>query len=212
MATSTEPIVLESGDRLTREEFHRRYLLRPDIHKAELVGGMVFVASPVRTSVHGAPHSLGVMWLQAYAGKSPGVQCATESTVYLDVDSEVQPDAMLFWLPPRGTRAHLDEDGYVVGPPDLVLEIAASSASYDLHAKKEAYRRAGVPEYIPWRTLDRAIDWFRLEDGDYIRVAPDADGILESAVFPGLRLDVAAMLAGDVAGVLAAIGARFEPS
>jgi Uma2 family endonuclease len=208
--TAVEPVILETGDRLTREEFHRRYELRPDIRKAELIGGMVFVmASPLRTNVHGAPHGLFAMWLQAYAGKTPGVQFSLEGTVYLDVDAEVQPDAFLFWLPPRGARARLDDEGYVVGVPDLVAEIGASSASYDLHAKKEAYRRAGVPEYIVWRTIDGQIDWFRLHGGEYVRVEPDADGIIESEVFPGLRLAVDSMLAGDVAGVLAAIGVRL---
>ena len=162
MATRTDLAILESGDRLSREEFHRRYLLRPDIHKAELVGGMVFV-----------------------------------------------PDAVLFSLPPRGTLARLDEKGYIVGAPDLIVEIAASSASYDLHDKKEAYRRARVPEYIVWRVLDGQIDWFRLRGDNYVRIEPDADGVIESAVFPGLRLAVDKMLAGDVAGVLAAIGVRL---
>jgi Uma2 family endonuclease len=170
---------------------------------------MVFVASATRTTIHGAPHGLVVMWLRAYAGKTPGVQSSLQGTVYLDVDSEVQPDAFLFWPPPRGTRARLDEKGYVDGVPDLIVEIAASSASYDLHAKKEAYRRAGVPEYIVWRTLDRQIDWFRLRNGAYVRVEPDAGGIIESEVFPGLRLAVDSMLAGDVAGVFAAIGVRL---
>ena len=209
MATATHPVILETGDRLSREEFHRRYELLPDIRKAELIGGMVFVASPLRTNVHGDPHGLFVMWLRTYARKSPGVQFSLEGTVYLDVDAEVQPDALLFWLPPRGTRARLDDEGYVVGAPDQVVEIAASSASYDLHDKNEAYRRAGVPEYIVWRTLDGQIDWFRLRSGEYVRVEPDADGIIESEVFPGLRLAVDKMLANDVAGVLAAIGVRL---
>src|SRR5215207_7586649 len=210
MTTTARLVVLETGDHLSREEFHRRYELRPDIRKAELIGGMVFVmASPLRTSVHGAPHGLVVMWLQTYAGKTPGVQFSLEGTVYLDDDAEVQPDALLFWLPPRGTRARLDEKGYIVGAPDLIVEVAASSASYDLHAKKDAYRRAGVPEYIVWRVLDEQIDWFRLRGGEYVRVEPDAAGMIESEVFPGLRLAVDSMLAGDVAGVLAAIGVRL---
>ena len=87
-----------------------------------------------------------------------------------------------------------------------MVEVAASSASYDLYEKKEAYRRNGVQEYVVWRVIDRVIDWFELRDGVYVpreRRAPT--GIIESARFPGLRLHVPSMLAGDAAGVLAAL-------
>ena len=211
MATTSDlHPVLENGDRLTREEFHRRYQLRPDIHKAELVLGVVHVASPTRLGAHADPHSLVALWLRAYQATTIGVRVGIEGTVYLNDDGEVQPDAFMFWLPPHISQARQTTDDYVEGAPDLVVEIAASSASYDLHDKKEAYRRAGVQEYVAWRVLDEAIDWFRLQDGEYVRIEPDASGIVESAVFPGLRLDVAAMLAGDATRVLAALGFRRD--
>ncbi len=190
---------LESGDRLTREEFHRRYCARPDIQKAELVEGVVYVASPVRVGPHGEPHALVVGWLLTYQAKTPGVRLADNATVRLDPHNEVQPDAFLWRDEPDGSR--LSEDGYLEGAPPLVVEVAASSASYDLHDKKEAYRRNGVREYIVWRTLDAAIDWFRLRAGDYLRVEPDESGVIESEQFPGLRLQVGRMLAGDAAAV-----------
>lgn len=208
-ATNLHP-TLENGDRLTREEFHRRYELRPDIRKAELLRGVVHVASPTRLGAHADPHSLMALWLRAYEATTPGVRVGIEGTVYLDDDGEVQPDAFLFWLPPHLSRARETADDYVEGAPDLVVEISASSASYDLHDKKDAYRRAGVREYIPWRVLDNAIDWFRLQGAEYVRVEPDAAGIIESAVFPNLRLNVPAMLAGDTATVLAALGFRRD--
>ena len=193
--------VLESGDRLTRAEFHRRYLGRPDIRKAELVEGVVYVASPVRVSVHGEPHGIVIHWLSDYRVRTPGVRLADNATVLLDADNEVQPDAFLWREEPGGPR--LTEDGYLEGAPQLVVEVAASSASYDLHDKLRPYRRNGVQEYIVWRTLDGAIDWFRLREGEYARVQPDERGLLESEAFPGLRLHVERMLAGDLAGVLA---------
>src|SRR5205809_705119 len=110
------PVALESGDRLTRAEFHSRYCARPDIKKAE----------------------------------------------------------------PGGPRLN-DEDS-VEGAPQLVVEVAASSVSYDLHDKMNAYRRNGVGEYIVWRVLDGAIDWFRWVEGEYVPVEPDAGGIIESTV------------------------------
>ncbi len=202
MATRTEaPVSLESGDRLTREEFHRRYSARPDVKKAELVEGVVYVASPVRFDRHAEQHFLVITWLGTYVATTPGLRAGDNSTVFLDGGNEVQPDAFLWRPEPGGPR--LTDDGYIEGAPQLVVEIAASSVSYDLHDKLEAYRRNGVLEYVVWRTLDRAIDWFRLRNGTYVRIEPDADGIVESEQFPGLRLHVLSMLAGDLATVLA---------
>jgi Uma2 family endonuclease len=204
-ATISGPVMLESGDRLTRTEFHRRYCARPDIKKAELVEGVVYVPSPARHVPHGQPHNIANIWLGVYAGRHPNVDAGSESTVFLDADNEVQPDVCLFLLPEAGGRVRLTERGYLEGAPELIFEVAASSASYDLHDKMRAYRRNGVLEYIVWRTLDKAIDWFRVIEGAYVRIEPDEHGIIESAVFPGLRLDIPAMLAGDRARVLAAL-------
>jgi Uma2 family endonuclease len=145
--------VLESGDRLTREDFHRRYCRRPDIRKAELVRGVVYVASPTRTDMHADPVGLVAFWLNAYRMKVPGLRVAVDGTVFLAPDSELQPDVFLYWQPARGSGARLNAEGYIEGAPELVVEVAASSASYDLHDKVEAYRLAGVPEL---HRLDRA--------------------------------------------------------
>jgi len=82
------------------------------------------------------------------------------------------------------------------------VEVAASSASYDLHVKREVYRRNGVREYVVWRVYDRQVDWFRLENGQYVPVPADAAGMIHSRTFPGLRLAVPALLSGDLAHVL----------
>ena len=207
-AISANPALLESGDRLTRAEFHRRYCLRPDVKKAELVEGVVYVPSPARFAFHGRQQGIVVHWLATYVLRHPGVQYGFDATVFLAIDSEVQPDAFLFYDAALPGGAHLDEKGYIEGAPQLVIEVAASSASYDLHDKLRAYQRAGVQEYIVWRVFDGAIDWFRLQEGEYVRVAPDEHGLIESRTFPGLRLPVARMLAGDDAGVLAALEPR----
>ena len=201
-------VSLESGDHLTRAEFHRRYCLRPDIKKAELVEGVVYVGSPVRYGFHSRQQGIALFWLTSYAIRHPGVHYAAEATVYLDADNEVQPDAFLFRdpAPPGGARINAEE--YIEGAPQLIVEIAASSVSYDLHDKLRAYRRAGVQEYLVWRVLDHALDWFRLLEGEYVRIVPDARGLIESTGFPGLRLDVNKLLAGDELGVLAALEPR----
>jgi Uma2 family endonuclease len=205
VATTSRP-VLESGDRLTREEFHRRYCERPDIKKAELVEGVVYVASPLRSNVHAEPHGSIITWLGTYKARVPGLRLSDNATVLLDPDNEVQPDASLWHEETAGPR--LNERGYIEGAPQLVVEVAASSASYDLHDKKEAYRRNGVREYVVWRVLDGMIDWFRLREGEYIWVEPDQDSVVESPAFPSLRLHLAKMVAGDLAGVLAELEPR----
>jgi Uma2 family endonuclease len=210
--TTTERVFvpLESGDRLTREEFHRRYCARPDIRKAELVEGVVYVASPARAGQHGTPANLVRFWLSAYAMVNPAIEVADDSTVFLSETSEVQPDVCLYWKSGTGEGVRLTETGYLEGAPPLVAEVAASSASYDLHDKKDAYRRAGVAEYIVWRVLDKQVDWFRLDGGEYVPIEPNRDGVLESVRFPGLRLSVPALLAGDRAGLLAVLQRRRE--
>jgi Uma2 family endonuclease len=201
-----KPVVpLESGDRLTREEFHRRYLCRPDIKKAELIEGVVYVASPVKFAGHGEEHLFMGHWLSHYRLDTPGVRAGDNSTVILEGDNEPQPDLFLFRT---GGQAAVDEEGYITGAPDLAIEIAASSASYDLHDKKRVYARNGVQEYIVWQIYEKRIGWWRLREGAYVPLAPDDRGVIRSEVFPGLRLNVAAMLAGDMAAVLAELEPR----
>ncbi len=205
MATKAALVVLESGDRLTREEFHRRYCARPDIKKAELVLGVVYVASPLRSDVHGEPHGLVALWAGTYAARHPDLRVSIDATLILSAESELQPAIVLFREPAPGSALQRTPGGYLEGAPELVLEVAASSASYDLHDKLEAYRLAGIPEYVVWRVFDEQINWFRLDAGTYVRIEPDGDGVIESRSFPGLRLSLPAMLAGDRAAILAAL-------
>jgi Uma2 family endonuclease len=193
------PPALESGDRLTREEFERRYEATPEKFKAELIEGVVYVASPVSLPHGDAQYDL-IGWMTAYTALHPEIGGSDNATVRLDVDNEPQPDVLL--RRKDGGTARVD-GSYLAGPPELIAEIAASSVSIDLHAKLNAYRRNGVQEYIVWRVQDHEIDWFSLERGAYVRLAADERGVIHSKVFPGLRLAVAAMLAGDVAAVLA---------
>lgn len=126
-------------------------------------------------------------------------------TVRLDLDNEPQPDALLMIDAACGGSAFINQDGYVEGAPELVAEVAASSAAIDLGDKKRAYRRNGVKEYIVWQVFDQKIDWYYLTNDDYVELDLDKNGVTSSVVFPGLRLDVAAMLMGDMAKVLAVL-------
>jgi len=190
--------ILENGDRLNRVEFERRYTTSK-IKKAELIEGLVYVASPLRFTPHAKPHSQIIGWLITYQTLVAGLEVGIEPTVRLDDDNEPQPDAVLFRL---GGNAQVDMDGYITGAPELIVEIAASTVSYDLHAKKRSYERNGVKEYIVWRTLDEQIDWFVLENGEYVNLSPDTAGIIHSLEFEGLRLNVSALLSGDMSTVL----------
>ncbi len=203
MVPQPKPIPpLESGDRLTRAEFERRYEAMPDLKKAELIEGVVYVGSPVRVDQHGDPHFTLITWLGVYRAATPGVQGGDNSTVRLDVDNEPQPDAFLRVLPEYGGQSRTSEDGYVEGAPELIAEVAASSASIDLPQKMNAYRRNGVREYLVWRVLDEEVDWFVWREGRYERLGLDPAGIYKSEVFPGLWLDTAALLRGDLTEVL----------
>jgi Uma2 family endonuclease len=145
-----------------------------------------------------------ILWLGVYRAHTPGVQVADNATVRLDWDNAPQPDALLRILPRYGGQTR-DDEGYVRGGPEWAGEIAATSASYDLHEKKEAYRRNGVREYLVWRVEDRAIDWFELHGGSYEPLQAGDDGIYRSEVFPGLWLDSQALLAGNMRRVLDAL-------
>ena len=207
MTTSPRVPELCAGDRLTRMEFERRYAAMPHVKKAELIEGVVYMASAVRYDRQGLPEHYFMSWLLCYEFLTPGLDSVHNCTVRLDLDNEPQPDLMLR-LPIRaGGRSRIDGSGYVDGPPELVIEVAASSASYDLHPKLAAYRRNGVIEYVVHRVDDGVIDWFVLCDDAYVRQEPDARGQLHSTVFPGLSLDLAALLRGDKRGLRNAVEA-----
>jgi len=192
---------LESGDRLSRHEFERRYQVMPEV-KAELIEGVVYVASPLRFKSHAQPHGNIMGWLWTYSIATPKVELGDNPTVRLDLDNEVQPDAVLLIA---GGRSHLSEDDYIEGAPELVVEVAASSAANDLYDKKKVYRRTGVQEYIVWQTFENKLDWFSLQQGEYVPLVADTEGVVQSQVFPGLWLAVPALLSGDMAKVLAVL-------
>src|SRR5262249_44048716 len=148
------------------------------------------------------PHPLLVTWMGVYRGSTPGVAVGGNGTVRLDERNEPQPDGILIVLPTYGGKARIDPDDYLSGEPELFAEISASSVSIDLNKKLQVYQRNGIQEYIVWRVQDAAIDWFANRQGVFERLQPDAVGIYRSEVFPGLWLDAAAMIRGDLAMVL----------
>ncbi|MEO0541027.1 MAG: Uma2 family endonuclease [Cyanobacteria bacterium P01_A01_bin.105] len=193
---------LENGDRLSRAEFERRYQAMSEIKRADLIEGVVYMASPLRFRPHAEPHAnlLGWMWL--YKISTPGVELGDTPTVRLDRDNEPQPDVVLRLDEARGGQSIIDSSGYISGAPELVAEISASTATIDLGDKLRAYRRNGVKEYIVWQVSDRRIDWFYLQNDEYVSLEPQQTGVLQSRVFPGLWLDRHAMVTGDMQRVM----------
>lgn len=201
---------LQSGDGLSRPEFERRYAADPTIRKAELIEGIVYAASPLQHEQHGKPHSRVMTWLGIYQALTPGVDSSVEPTVRLDLDNEPQPDALLFIQPEAKGHVQISQDGYIEGAPELVVEIAASSVSIDTGKKKRAYQRNGVLEYVIWQSYENQLKWFSLVDGVYQQLFPDPDGIIRSQVFPGLWLDVDALLTDQMARVLEVVQAGIQ--
>lgn len=192
---------LEPGDRLSRAEFERRYDAMPNLKKAELIEGVVYMPSPVRIRRHRSPQFDIITWLGMYRIATPGVTGGDNSSVRLDLDNEPQPDALLFIDPNNGGQARITADDYIENAPELIAEIAASTASHDLHTKLQIYRRNGVREYIVWRVLDSQIGWFVLRDGEFVRLTHDEVGVYRSEVFPGLWLDSTALTRRDMTTV-----------
>lgn len=187
---------LEAGDHLDQATFHQRYEAMPAGFRAELIGGVVFVPSPLR-SEHGEYHALVMGWLTHYWITTPGTRVRDNATAILGDLSEPQPDAALVIDPACGGQTSVSESGYATGPPELIVEVASSSEAIDLHAKRRDYEQAGVLEYVVVVLRQHAVRWFVLQDGVYREAYAGAGGIFTSTVFPGLWLHAPALLQLD---------------
>jgi Uma2 family endonuclease len=203
----SRPLPLESGEFMHSREFLRRYEQMPQVKKAELIEGVVYMGSPVSVR-HAEPDGVIQAWLVTYASRHREAQALPNATLILDPENTVQPDALLRRLPEHGGLTRVNEDGYLVGPPELIVEVAASSASIDLRDKRRAYCRNGVREYLVWLVAEARLEWFCLEEEEYRPQSPDAQGLLHSRGFPGLCLPLAPLLACDTAKVLKALTER----
>ncbi len=195
-------VPLIEGQRLDQAEFHARYELMPDL-KAELIDGVVHMASPVGTD-HARVHGIAILWLGYYATNTLGVDVLDNASTVLGRGGEVQPDTLMRILPEFGGRTATDPR-YVIGGPELAVEVSRSSRRVDLGVKRIEYERAGVLEYAVIASEPDEVIWHRLRDGQLEAVPPDGDGLYRSTAFPGLWLDPSAMLACDLRGLRAAL-------
>lgn len=197
--------LLDHGDRMKAAEFEARYSAMPHVKRADLLDGVVYMPSPARYESHSEPHGIAVTWLGMYRMLTPGIGFADNGTIRLDDDNQPQADVSLRIPASAGGQSTISEDDYLTGAPELTVEVAASSRSYDLGAKRDVYARFGVREYVVWQVEENGIDWFVLRDGAYVSVDPDPDNLFRSVVFPGLWLDWQALLTGDLARVFAVL-------
>ena len=193
---------LQTGDVLTRAEFERRYKAQPNIKNAELIEGIVYMSSPVHFLQHGKPHAHVMLWLGTYLASTKGIWFADNTTVRLDAENEVQPDACLCLPEQSGGQTKVSKDDYLEGAPELIVEIAASSTSYDMHQKKRVYARNGVKEYLVFQVYEQKVDWIVWREGEYEPLTSDEQGIWRSELFPGLWLNAAAFWDDDLATLL----------
>jgi Uma2 family endonuclease len=191
---AADRIPLHNGDHMDQKTFHALYKQTPAGFKAELIGGIVYVASHV-TARHGRLHARVVGWLGNYVWATSGLDALDNTTHILGDESEPQPDACLLIQPEYGGQTSLDEDGYIVGAPELVAEVAYSAAAIDLHSKKRDYEAAGVREYIVVLVETRSAVWFTRNDTEFVELEPSGDGVLQSRIFPGLWLNPAGLFA-----------------
>jgi len=186
---------LENGDKLDQKTFHRRYEAMPDDVRAELIGGIVFMPSPLKRP-HGKMHPHVSRWLTEYEDATPGIELFDNATNILGPESEPQPDLCLLLPPDKGGQTR-EEDEYIVGAPELVIEIATKKEAIDLHGKKTDYEKEGVKEYLVVVLRQKEIHWFIRRGGAFAELPPGPDGIHRSEVFPGLWLDGQALLRLD---------------
>jgi Uma2 family endonuclease len=189
------PSMLVEGQRLDQPTFHALYEAMPPGTRAELIDGVVYLPSPLGYA-HGRAQVPVIVWLDYYAENTSGVEVLDNATTILGWKSEPQPDALLRVLPECGGRSH-EEEGYIHGAPELVVEVSKATRYMDLGPKKADYERAGVLEYVVRAIEPDEIIWFRQEQGVLVPRPIGDDGLYRSAVFPGLWLDPAALLNGD---------------
>jgi len=215
---------LRDGDRMDAAEFMRRYAADKKVARAELIQGVVYINArvnpddplggempPISSGGHGVPHIRIAAWLCAYETDTPGVESSNPTTVQApDEGLRPEPDVLLRILPECGGTTTRDDNDYLVGAPELIVEVSRASAGNDLGPKLRAYRASGVKEYLVWRTEDELIEWFVLKRKNYVLLQPHPDGTRRSVTFPGLWLDYAALIAGNLKGVRAALQRGIE--
>jgi Uma2 family endonuclease len=176
--------------RLTVRDYYRMGeagIFAPDA-RVELIEGEIIDMAPIGTR-HGAAVKRLVALLTSALGSR--VIVAVQDPLRLSDLSEPEPDLML--LKPRA-------DFYAEAHPSaadvlLLIEVADSSARYDLEVKLPLYARHGVPEVWIVDLQARLMRFFRSPAGDtYAETsATPSPGLAPIAALPGVEIDLASI-------------------
>ena len=186
--------LLSPGDHMTLEEFLDRWNQMPDLKRAELIEGTVYMPSPVSLR-HMSLDSRVQGLCSLYAMQTRGLQAGTNGTWLMAKSSAPQPDCSICILPEFGGRLTV-KDGLASGTPEFVAEVCHSSRAYDLGPKLALYQSAGVDEYLAVLVEGRRFEWRVLVNGSYELLTPDA-GVYRSRTLPGLWIDSTAFWNDD---------------
>jgi Uma2 family endonuclease len=158
--------------------------LVPDGQKADLIDGVIYLASPENIEHHRLNIWLiRLLWDYIDARRIVGEFFSSRIAFRLDKRESPEPDIAFV----AGQTAHLLINwGYVEGPPDWAAEIVSpESIDRDYHEKRLQYERYGVREYWIIDPLEqKMIAYRRARDGKYKEVRP-RKGIVTSKVIPG---------------------------
>lgn len=192
--------VLRDGDRMDAAEFVRRWEALPEPRpRAELLDGKVhFNTMSISEARHAVPQSDMIYLLMTYMLATPGTRACAPASLRLGWRNMPEPDAYLRVLETHGGLSHRAEDGFVDGPAELVVEVAAATVARDTGLKFGIYRRNGVLEYLVWRTEGGVLDWYVRREDRFDPLPPADDGVFRSEAFPGLWVDGEALRRGDL--------------
>jgi Uma2 family endonuclease len=196
---SGPPWILESGDVMDQPTFHEIYSHMPENFRAELIDGVVYVASPLKRP-HSRSSFLLISVLGQYEAQTPGVSGEECVTVILSDHAEVQPDILLRIEETFGGESYFTEDEFLTGAPELVIEVSQSSRSIDLNHKRKLYRENGIIEYLVIDLQKDTIRWFDLQLNQELQTEPD--GIYRIRTFPGLWIDSSAVFDQNLARLI----------
>ena len=179
---------------VTVEEFVLRV---QDGQKADLLGGVIYMASPdsrEAADVNGFLHTLLNFFVRKRRlGKVYGPRSAFR--LFPDSDEPYAPEPDVAFV--RQERVHLWKGSLFQGPPDLAVEIVSpESIDRDTLTKRDAYERAGVREYLIVDLLQSQCTLLRLEGGTYAEVQPSGT-TFRSEVIQGFWLDTAWLFADE---------------
>jgi Uma2 family endonuclease len=173
---------IRQGD-CTFEEFLD---LIPDGEKADLIDGVIYMASPDNTDASDLTGWLGAILYTFVEMK--GLGKVYQSRVAYRLGRKRGPEPDLGFVPKELEASR--RRGYIDGPPALAMEIVSpESVGRDYVLKRAQYEQAGVREYWIIDPDEQRATLLVLRQGHYEEVAP-VDHVLASEVVPGFRLDV----------------------